>query len=214
MHCPSIHFLYGFLHSSLERDTREAACCFLNGTPTEEFETETAIDPEIETAANRSSEVTYGSIFTEAYHNEGEDVYRALCDGPEITYSKINILDAYELYLTLSSPVIYAKVEQAFSVPTYVVSESSQEYRPSAYDITYRIAEPELLDVLSVHRGGIMGRQSGDIWGIPTNGLIEGQIPGFAVRSLSPGIAHLYIRVTHRESGEYMTMQQVIVIEE
>ncbi len=167
-----------------------------------------------ETEAETDPPVRYAYI----YNLEGATIYQDLCIGPSIENSEPSIWTEFDLSLNLASPIIYATPNQTFSVTTSVMCESDEVNYGGAdipdFDITWRIAEPELLEVVSVHPVGVLGRQSGDVHEIPTFELPKEQTPGFAVRTLAPGTVHLYITVTHRETGIYQTMQQIIVIEE
>ncbi len=142
--------------------------------------------------------------------SEWERAYDDLCIGPPYEES-VCIEEKYLFSSELRSPLIRAQSNQSFPLPIATYNEGM---RIADLDITYRVAEPELLEVLSVHHYGVLAYQSGQVEFIPTYGLPEGNLPGFAVRTLAPGVAHLYITVTNRVTGDYFTMQQVIVIEE
>ncbi len=180
--------------------------------------TDTLPQTEVPTEEETLTPIRYVYSFGEEYRIGGIKTYQELCIGASTENSDPPMWKAYDLSLQLGSPVIYAIPNLVFSVPSAVYCQSSQMYYGGAkiedFDITWRIAEPELLEVVSVHPLGFLGRQGGTVQEIPTFELPEGQMPGFAVRTLAPGTAHLYITVTHRETGVYQTMQQIIVIEE
>ncbi len=200
-----ILFLFSSCHVPLVPNTPDAPLTEDTEVPTTLIqETEAETDPPVRYAYICNSEVA--------------NIYQDLCIGPSVENSEPSIWTEFDLSLDLASHVIYATPNQTFSVPTVVMCESNEVNYGGAdipdFDITWRIAEPELLEVVSVHPVGVLGRQGGAVYEIPTFELPRGQTPGFAVRTLAPGTVHLYITVTHRDTGIYQTMQQIIVIEE
>ncbi len=129
--------------------------------------------------------------------------YEELCIGAAEEHSDPSIGSFYSTSMYLSAPLIYAKVHQAIHIPFMVMSEDVG-FHEANFDVTWRIAEPDRLAILKVDEKRFMGGCRGLY--LPES--------GFEVCSLSTGVAHLYITVTNPENGMYMTMQQIIVIEE
>ncbi len=190
-------------HADVPADTRMPA-----GIASETI-FETILDPAPETAPeivppieyDTTTPVRYTYIYNVDWKTEITS-YLELCIGPAEEDSVPSIPRAYETSIYLSSPVIHAKVNQLIHIPFMVLSENPEFYATD-FDVTWRIAEPELLAIVKVDEKRFMGGSVGDM---PES--------GFEVYSLSPGVAHLYITITNPENGLYMTRQQVIVIEE
>ncbi len=134
------------------------------------------------------------------------ELYEELCVGPIREESETSIMSLYAtLKIEPGCSIIYAKAEHAFSVPICVLHEDPG-YSTAHFDVTWRVAEPEFLEIVSVDRAGSIAMQSGYAEDIPTYRLPSGQQPGFVVRGLQPGVAHLYITLIHRETGCFLTM--------
>ncbi len=167
-----------------------------------DLSTETTEETQASSETQPSAPVTYG-FFYGPNQEEVKQTYQSLCIGPDEESSDPSLGGTYEVSMCLSSPVIYAQTNQTFAIPLLTSSENYEFYQ-TEFEVTWRIAEEELLEVVSVNpQGFVAGTRQ-----------LYATGSDFFVRSIAPGTVHLYITVADAESGVYQTMQQIIVIEE
>ena len=190
-----------------EEATSEEEITFENDTGADtfpEYETINEAEPDTlseEETTNNSGDETHPAV---EYKNTSDvDLYQqyyTLCIGPTKTYDYGS--GWYEKDFDLSAGpayyLIYADPGQDFDIPMFLVYTLGYHIKDFDLEVTLAEGDEKSLEVVSVDKYKAL------------NGGPE--CPGITVRSLEPGVARVYIKLTYIPTGDSSTHQAVVVV--
>ncbi len=181
-----------------------------------ETEPVTEIEPTTETESVCESETSSSVVYNAYSYAEYQDMCIALPVEDTMPSGS-----ARGFYLRLTSRVLKVKTNTSFTIPTEIILnvEDADEdivyaYGPTNYTITCHIEESNLMEVTGINSKKVLLHDAEEAahWGNDPD--LKNDIPGLGMHSLNPGVAHLFITVTHIPTGKFFTLQQIVVIEE
>ena len=190
-----------------EEATSEEEITFENDTGADtfpEYETINEAEPDTlpeEETTNNSGDETHPAV---EYKNTSDvDLYQqyyTLCIGPTKTFDYGS--GWYEKDFDLSAGpayyLIYADPGQDFDIPMFLVYTLGYHIQDFDLEVTLAEGDEKSLEVVSVDKYKAL------------NGGPE--CPGITVRSLEPGVARVYIKLTYIPTGDSSTHQVVVVV--
>lgn len=156
--------------------------------------------PEEETTNNSGDEPRPAVEYKDISDVDLYQQYYTLCIGPTKTYDYGS--GWYEKDFDLSAGpayyLIYADPGQDFDIPMFLVYTLGYHIQDFDLEVTLAEGDEKSLEVVSVDKYKAL------------NGGPE--CPGITVRSLEPGVARVYIKLTYIPTGDSSTHQVVVVV--
>ena len=157
---------------------------------TEEETEDHAMDCETETEA--STGIPDVELY-ESYRGEYNDLH--IVDYPA---QENGGLPSELLYMDSGCPVYRLKQGITFDAFHIFASYSSPDFKPSDFQAEVSVLEPDILEITDVKSELIV--------------VGDASLGGITVKALSPGVAHVFIKVTHIPTGGSDTLQVIVIV--
>lgn len=156
--------------------------------------------PEEETTNNSEDETRPAVEYKSSCENDLDRYYCSLAIGRFNTYNYGPGWDEkdFDLCVDLSYYLIYADPGQVFDIPVSLAFTLGYHIKDFDLEVTLAEGDEKSLEVVSVDKYKAL------------NGGPE--CPGITVRSLGPGVARVYIKLTYIPTGDSSTHQAVVVV--
>lgn len=154
-----------------------------------------------EETSNESEEETHPAVeYKSSLENDLDRYYYSLCIGPLKTYDYGPGWDEkdFDLCVGLSYYLIYADPGQDFDIPMSLFYTLGYHIKDFDLEVTLAEGDEKSLEVVSVDKYKALNGGS--------------ECPGIKVRSLEPGVARVYIKLTYIPTGDSSTHQVVVVV--
>lgn len=153
-----------------------------------------------ETTTNSGDEAHPAVEYKDISDADLYEQYYSLCIGPTETYDYGPSWEEkdFDLCVGLKYYLIYADPGQVFDIPVSLAFTLGYHIKDFDLEVTLAEGDEKSLEVVSVDKYKAL------------NGGPE--CPGITVRSLEPGVARVYIKLTYIPTGDSSTHQAVVVV--
>lgn len=175
--------------------------CACNSSPEKvSEESEKGTLPVEETTNNTEDEAHPAVEYKDISDADLYEQYYSLCIGPTETYDYGPSWEEkdFDLCVGLKYYLIYADPGQVFDIPVSLAFTLGYHIKDFDLEVTLAEGDEKSLEVVSVDKYKAL------------NGGPE--CPGITVRSLEPGVARVYIKLTYIPTGDSSTHQAVVVV--